>query len=116
MTLLTGTFLGCNNFPTEADQPAVIAAPTPESFSEIAAVLEQALGRRDILLADDLLTTSSILSLEQGGGQRTAATGRILEMPERFELVLSGSACYLIQTRTGRRWQLEQTNCIPAPP
>lgn len=105
---------GCNNLPTQVEQAALIARPTAESLAEISGVLEQALGPREILLSPDVLTRSSILALEQGGGLAGAATGRVLEMPERFELVISGERCFLVRSRTGQRWALEQTECIPA--
>jgi hypothetical protein len=106
----------CNNLPTRGDQPAVIARPTPESFEEVSAVLALALGPREILLAPDILTESSILALEQGGGAPRAATGRVVEMPERFELVLRGGSCYLVRVSTAERWVLRHTECTPRAP
>jgi hypothetical protein len=108
--------VACNNLPARADRPALIARPTPESFEEVAGVLEQALGRREILLSPDVLTESSILALEQGRGAPSAATGRVVEMPERFELLLSGDRCYLVRVSTAERWALQHTECIPAGP
>ena len=106
----------CNNLPTQTDRAALIARATPESNAELLAVLEQALGPREILLAPDALTQSSILTLEQGSGLDGPARGRVLGMPERFSLVLSGERCYLVQTETAERWLLEQTACVPAEP
>ena len=108
--------VACNNLATQADRAALIASPTPESYAEVSAVLQEVLGPREILLAPDALTQSSILALEQGGGLNRAATGRSLEMPERFELVLSGDRCFLVQARTGDRWALEETECVPVEP
>jgi len=108
--------VACNNLPTQADRAALIGRPTPESFAELSAVLQQALGPREIRLAPDVLTQSSVLALEQGGNLDRAATGRSLDMPERFELVLSGNRCVLVQARTGDRWVLEQTDCVPVEP
>lgn len=103
----------CNGPPTPADTPALIARPTPESHAEILRVLEQALGPREIRIAPDVLTEVSILALEQGD-PGSPARGRVLEMPERFELVLSSGRCYLIRSTTQDRFALEQTECVPA--
>lgn len=104
---------GCNGPPTPTDAPALIVRPTPESRAEILRVLEQALGPREIRLAPDVLTESSILALEQGD-PGSPARGRVLEMPERFELVLSGGRCYLIRSTTRDRFALAQTECVAA--
>lgn len=108
--------VACNNLPTQTDRAALIATPTPESFAEVSAVLQQALGPREILLAPDALTQSSVLALEQGGGLNPAASGRNVELPERFELVRNGNRCILIHARTGDRWPLRQTDCVPVDP
>jgi hypothetical protein len=105
----------CNGPPTPADTPALIARATPESRAEILSVLETALGPREIRLAPDALTESSILALEQGE-PGSPARGRVLDLPERFELVLSGGRCYLIRSATRDRYRLEQTDCIAAEP
>lgn len=104
----------CNNLPPSVDSPALIAEPTPESLEEIREVIEQALGGRSIRLAPNVLTETSILALEQGAETNPAARGRVLDLPERFELVLSGERCFLKRTRTGDRTQLYRTNCVPA--
>jgi hypothetical protein len=100
--------------PTQSDRAALIATPTSASHAEVSAVLAVALGPREILLADDVLTRSSILTLEQGSGLNPAASGRNLEMPERFELVLNGNRCFLVRTSTGDRFALVDTDCVPA--
>lgn len=104
----------CHSLPTQVDQPALIREPTAASQAELRAVLHEALGDNEIRLAPDALTRSSILALEQGASAPPAARGRILELPERFELVLNGTRCYLIRSTTGQRYELEQTDCVPA--
>lgn len=106
----------CNNLPTQTDRPALIEGPTAESRAELRGVLEAALGGREIRLAPDALTRSPILALEQGAGSPGPARGRLIELPERFELVLNGDRCYLVRTATGDRFGLEQTRCVPASP
>jgi hypothetical protein len=106
----------CSNLPIRADQAAIIAMPTQQSFAEVTGVLARALGPREILLAPDVLTQSSILALEQGSSAAPTASGRVLDMPERFELVLNGDRCFLVRLSTAERWELHQTDCVPAAP
>jgi len=106
----------CNGPPTPTDTPALIASPTAASNAELLRVLEAALGPREIRIAPDALTESSILALEQGADLDAAARGRLVELPERFELVLNGGRCYLVRSSTRDRCALEQTDCVPAEP
>jgi len=106
----------CHTLKLENDRPALIAEPTPASRAELEAVLERALGGRGPLLSDDTLTRSPILALEQGEGAPSAARGRVLALPERFELVLNEGRCFLIRTGTGQRFELSATECVPASP
>jgi len=112
---LAAIHAGCLGVSDGRDLAAVIAEATPASQAELRSVLEQALGPRDLLLAPDALTETSLLALEPMSGPADAAGGRLLQMPERFELVLRGSRCILVRLSTGQRYELRQTECIPAP-
>lgn len=121
VALLTVALAGCDSLPASADRPALIARPTPESNAEIRGILEQALGPRELRIAPDAFTASSILALEPGADASSAdpggaARGRLLGLPERFELVRNGGRCYLIRSSTRDRFALEQTECVAAEP
>jgi len=116
LALVSVALAACNSLPTQSDQPALIERATADSQAELRQVIEAALGRADFQLAPDALTRSTILALEQGGGAPDAARGRLLDMPERFELVINGGRCFLIRTGTGERFELERTDCVAAAP
>ena len=71
-----------------------------------------------IALADDALTQTSSLILERSPPRSIdsqPATGRLLDQPVRFRLVLNAENCVLINEADGRRWRLFQTECMAAP-
>jgi hypothetical protein len=99
------------------EQPAVIPAPTAESRAELARVVTAAVGGRPVTLADDALTRDSVLALEQRDPPSPAgrvATGRTLEPPQVFRLVLRGSECVLVRDADQREWRLTSARCAPA--
>lgn len=99
------------------EQPAVIAAPTAQSRAELERVVSSAFNGQPVTLADDALTRESVLSIERRtppGPQGRIATGRTLEAPTRFNLVLRGSRC-LLRAADGREWELTEAQCVPAP-
>jgi hypothetical protein len=70
-----------------------------------------------VTLADDALTRDSTLTLERRtppGEQGRAATGRTLDTPEQFKLVLRGGACVLVRSADGREWPLDEARCVAA--
>jgi hypothetical protein len=100
------------------EQPAVIAAHTEQSRAELARVVSEAFNGQPVTLADDALTRESVLMIERRtppGPQGRAATGRTLEAPEQFRLVLRGTRCVLVHVADGREWELAETQCVPAP-
>ena len=100
------------------EQPAVIAAPTVESRAELARVVSAAFNGQPVTLADDALTRESVLTIERRtppGEQGRAATGRTLDPPQRLNLVLRGTRCFLVHAADGREWELNEAQCVPAP-
>ncbi len=103
---------------TLEDVPALIVNPTPTSRFELTRVVTTAVNDTAIALADDALTGTSSLILERSPPrsiEAQAATGRLLDQPVRFRLVLNGENCVLINEADGRRWRLFQTQCVAAP-
>ena len=100
------------------EQPAVISAPTAESRAELARVVTAAFNGQPVTLADDALTRESALTIERRtppGEQGRAATGRTLGFPERLNLVLRGTRCFLVRSADGREWELNDVQCVPVP-
>lgn len=99
------------------DQPAVIAPATQQTRAELARVVALAVNGQPVTLAEDALTRDSVLTIERrtpAGQQGRAATGRTLEEPERFTLVLRSARCVLVRAADGRAFPLEDVRCVPA--
>jgi len=99
------------------EQSAVIESPTEGSRAELRRVVSSASNGQPVTLADDALTRDSVLTIERRtppGPQGRAATGRTLEAPEQFRLVLRGTRCVLVRQADGREWELREATCVPA--
>jgi hypothetical protein len=104
----------CGSLP--ADRAAVIAAPTAGTHAELTRVVTAALGGAPVTLAADALTRDPVLVVdhrEPASLQGRIATGRTLEAPERFRLVLGGGRCELVRDSDGRRFALRDVECVP---
>jgi hypothetical protein len=98
------------------EQPAVVADPTERSRAELERIVVSAMNGQRVTLAEDALTRDSTLTVERrtpAGAEGRAATGRTLEMPVRFDLLLRGSSCVL-RAADGREWQLREARCVAA--
>ena len=99
---------------TDNDVPARISNPSAASRAALQHAVNDALNT-EVLLAADALTSSSILVIERNppkSMQSQPATGRNMDPPIRFQLVLNDSACILIDTRDTTRHLLENTTCV----
>ena len=105
---------GCQTMVTESDVPARITNPSDASRAALQKVVNDAL-RTEVLLADDALTTSSILVIERNpprSMQSQPATGRNMDPPIRFHLVLNDSTCVLVDQRDQSRHLLDNSACV----
>ena len=99
------------------ERPAVIAAPTAQSRAELVRVVSAAMNGQALTLADDALTRESVLTIERRtppGPQGRAASGRTVDAPEQFRLLLRGTRCMLVHAASGREWELAEARCVPA--
>ncbi len=109
------TLFGCQTLATAGDVPARITDPTDASRAALRDAVNEALGIQ-VTLAEDALTTSSILTLEHnppGSINSMPAQGRTLDAPIQFRLMMNGSDCILVNQRDGRRHTLADTTCSP---
>jgi len=105
----------CKVTPMHEDRPARIVNPTGESRAELRRVVSDMLFGADVALADDALTTSSVLIVERSRVRSLASpplSGRDLGQPERFQLVKSGERCLLIHGKDQARYELLETECV----
>jgi len=103
----------CQTVEADYDRPARIVNPDAASRAALQAAVNEALGN-EVLLADDALTESSWLAIENwpaGTMDNPVPQGRILEKPLQFQLVRNGDDCVLIRQRDGARYPLADTNC-----
>jgi hypothetical protein len=110
--------LACAVRPGALRTPAVIVKPTADTGAELERVIRDAIGDVSVTLADDVLTTSNMLSLEHArprDPEGRPLNGRELTRPETFELFKRGSRCVLVQSKTGREWTLHHVQCVAAP-
>lgn len=107
---------GCQGPGQDPYLPAVIVEPDETSRDAIEDTLSGIFGGQQITLADDVLTRSSILTLEHNPGKQLdsqPALGRVVTQPLRFQLVKSGDGCFLVDLRDEKRYLLAGTSCAP---
>ena len=109
-------FAGCQTLTTQPDIPALITNPTEESRAALNIVLAEVFHRKEVTLADNALTETSLLTIESGARHiigKLSRRGRILKKPIQFRLVKNGNECVLINLRDQSRQKLQNTTCAP---
>lgn len=103
----------CKNVVPDADQAAVVVNPDAASRAALRETVNAAL-HTEVLLADDALTDTSVLTIERKLPQSIEGSpvqGRNMEMPIQFRLVINGDDCILIDQRDMSRLVLADTLC-----
>lgn len=116
LLIVSSTLAACHGNGVREEQPAWIASASPQTHAELVRAIRSVLGEREVRLADDALTRSHRLVLEPAARPQLAGrvTGRNLELPERFELVIAGRGCYLAHVGSAERVRLRGVDCVPA--
>ncbi len=115
--LIVGLFLsltGCQTLATDDDVAARITNPATDSRAALQEAVNDALDT-DVMLADDALTDSSVLTIERNpprSMENLNAQGRNMDMPMQFRLVLNDGDCVLIFTADDSRRKLADTSCV----
>ena len=107
---------GCQTMNGVGDVPAVITNPDDHSRAALKAALAASFGNRDVVVADDALTKTSLLTIEREPRptiDNPSPGGRILTEPYRFRLVRNNEDCVLVDLRDESRQVLADTNCAP---
>ncbi len=110
---IASVMVGCQTLANGEDVAARITNPTAHSRAALQNTVNDVLNT-DVALADDALTDSSVLIIEQHpprNMQSPSSQGRNMDTPIRFRLVLNGSDCILIDQRDNSRYVLEMTTC-----
>lgn len=112
LAAMLAALAGCKHVAPDADQPAVIVGPDDASRAALQQTVNAALGT-EVLLADDALTTTSLLVIERNPPQSMdiPAQGRNMSTPIQIRLVTDGSRCILVDQRNGSRHVLDDTTC-----
>ncbi len=114
--LIVGLFLsltGCQTLATDDDVAARITNPATDSRAALQEAVNDALDT-DVMLADDALTDSSVLTIERNpprSMENLPAQGRNMDGPMQFRLVKNGDDCVLIYTNDDSRRKLANTRC-----
>ncbi len=116
--LVLPAFVGCKNSITKNAVDAIILNPSVASQEELLSVTKEALNRSHIVLADNALTTDSILIIDRDLKNDLSgdyAMGRRFDQPIKFRLLKKNGQCILIQENTDKYWVLQQTQCAVKP-
>jgi hypothetical protein len=107
--------ISCAGSHAHEPMPAVIVGADAASRADLQRIVNLALGRSGVLLADDALRNSSELIIEPARPRDDAGhllNGRDTRAPEHFRLLVDGPHCYLRRESTRRRFELMATHCV----
>ena len=109
---------GCAAANENAETPALITKPTQASRAALRSTLSELFAGLEVTVADDALTRSSLLGLQQNPQQKLdsqPALGQVVTDPFRFRLIKIEDGCYLVDPRDGKPHLLANTTCIAEP-
>jgi hypothetical protein len=113
---IAGGLVACQTVAADADQAAIINAPNEASRAALLLAVNTALNT-EVTLADDALTDTDVLVIERAPPQSIAgspASGRTMDAPIQFRLVMNDGECVLVDQRDGSRYPLADTRCTAA--
>ncbi|MEP3890875.1 MAG: hypothetical protein ABJN69_10425 [Hellea sp.] len=102
--------------PTEA-KPALIAKTNQAVQDTLTLAVSKAVGSK-VTLAPNSFTSSPSVTIEPSSVNKRNGQiidGRSQEMPTHIDLIMMGSACFVMNRGTGEKYPLKGVSCKPAP-
>jgi hypothetical protein len=93
----------------------LLTNPGPETLQELEQTVASAMNSTEVTLAADVFTDNSVLVIQrtmQRSIDRPPELGRDLGRPYRFQLVIDGSQCILVDQQSGKGWPLATVECV----
>ncbi|MGK0298495.1 MAG: hypothetical protein ACI9XC_002117 [Gammaproteobacteria bacterium] len=115
LIILASLLAACSAQTVEPNVPALLTNPGSETLQEIEQTISTALNGTKVTLAADVLIKNSVLVIERGlqrSIERPPVMGRDLGRPHRFQLVIEGSQCVLVDQQSGQQWSLVNVECV----
>ncbi len=94
--------------------PAIITTPNSESLIELQSAVTKLLGQTHVLLAKDVFSQTSLLTLERSAHKNANGQlimGRVTELPWQLQLVKKADTCYIKETTSEKLFALKKSNC-----
>jgi hypothetical protein len=113
--LLGFTVAACSTPAVNSEYPALLTNPGPSTTLEIEQTISSAMEGAKVSIAEDALTTSSQLTIEQNmirSIEQQPEMGRNLGRPDHFQLLIDGPQCVLVHEKTGLHWLLNTVECV----
>jgi hypothetical protein len=105
----------CHEPEVQPGGPALLTNPGPETLQELEQTVASAMNSTEVTLAADVFTDNSVLVIQrtmQRSIDRPPELGRDLGRPYRFQLVIDGSQCILVDQQSGKGWPLATVECV----
>ena len=105
----------CSTPAVNPEYPALLTNPGPTTLLEIEQTISSAMDGAKVTIAQDALTTSSQLTIEQNmirSIEQQPEMGRNLGRPDQFQLLIDGPQCVLVHEKTGLHWLLNTVECV----
>lgn len=106
--VVMASLAACTHKNLEGGQPALLVSQDKASFAEISSRINSVVGH-EVRLAKSIFTQNSLLALE-----KPDMTGRVLDMPKRFQLLLKNDRCFLHYLDENKGWLLKKAECQAA--
>ena len=104
---------GCETTPSIAPQAALLAELDEKTQNEITAVIQTALNGTRVFVSAERLKEKSTLVIDPAGAGNPITGGRIMGLPDHFDLKMSGKECFLEHRKTGQTYPLKSASCRP---
>ena len=105
----------CSTPAINPEYPALLTNTGPTTLLELEQTISSAMDGAKVTIAQDALTTSSQLTIEQSmirSIEQQPEMGSNLGRPDQFQLLIDGPQCVLVHEKTGLHWLLNSVECV----
>lgn len=114
LLVIAFALVACKTMTQQEPVKALLTEMTESTQLQIVKAVSTSMDGKSVSIADSVFSTENRMSVATNMSATfdgNPINGRVTELPQHYQLMMRGNACYLVHEETGTEYSLENVSC-----
>lgn len=114
LLVIAFALVACKTMTQQEPVKALLTEMTESTQLQIVKAVSTSMDGKSVSIADSVFSTENRMSVATNMSvtfDGNPINGRVTELPQHYQLMMRGNACYLVHEETGTEYSLENVSC-----